>query len=188
MRRVFCHMCLALALSFVLSGCLIKMGPDFRRPHSAVKTPPAFQHAPLEQAGPLAEDRWWRVFNDPVLDRLVEDVIKNNWDIKGATARILEVRSQFVQTRADRFPRVDFQGQVQRDRRTVEVTVPSIGPMGIPQMVTENQNVRTTSHNLSLAASFELDLWGRVARSEEAAVADLLRAEENRRTVAQGVV
>jgi multidrug efflux system outer membrane protein len=61
--------------------------------------------------------------------------------------------------------------------------------MGMPvfQMVTETQTVRTSTHNLSLAASFELDLWGRVARSEEAALADLLRAEEDRRTAAQSV-
>ncbi len=191
MRPALFLICVTLAAFLVSAGCL-KMGPDFRRPDTGVKTPTSYQHAPSESATPMPGDRWWRVFNDPVLDRLVEDVLKNNWDIKGATAKILEVRSQFVQARADRFPTVDFQGQVQRDRRTVEVTSPSIqiGPMGMPvfQMVTETQTIRTTTHNLSLAASFELDLWGRVARSEEAALADLLRAEENRRTVAQSVV
>jgi multidrug efflux system outer membrane protein len=124
---------------------------------------------------------------------MVQEALKNNWDIKAATARILEVRSQFVQARADRFPKIDFQGQVMRDRRTVETTSPTIqmtGPMGPPvfQMVTRTRTVRTTTHDLSLAASFELDLWGRVARAEEAALADLLQAEENRRTMAQSVV
>ena len=200
MRTTPFRIFITLAALLVSAGCL-KMGPDFRRPDTGVKTPTSYQHAPSESGTPMPEDRWWRVFNDPVLDRLVEDVLKNNWDIKGATAKILEVRSQFVQSRADRFPKVDFQGQFQRDRRTMEVATPSVEmvPMQTPgspmvmempvfQMVTETQTVRTSTHNLSLAASFELDLWGRVARSEEAALADLLRAEENRRTVAQSVV
>ncbi len=191
MKRAFFNMCLALAPFLVLSGCLLKMGPEFQRPDTGVEAPASYQHVPSEKTATATEDRWWRVFRDPALDRLVEDALKNNWDIKGATARILEVRSQFVQARADRFPRLDLQGQVKRDRRTVETTSASIekGPMGLPvfQMVTETRNVRTTTHNLSLAASFELDLWGRVARSEEAALADLLRAEETRRTVARGV-
>ena len=187
MRSTPFRIFITLAALLVSAGCL-KMGPDFRRPDTGVKTPTSYQHAPSESGTPMPEDRWWRVFNDPVLDRLVEDVLKNNWDIKGATARILEVRSQFVQSRADRFPKVDFQGQFQRDRRTMEVTTPSVEMVPVFQMVTETQTVRTTTHNLSLAASFELDLWGRVARSEEASLADLLRAEENRRTVVQGVV
>ena len=165
-----------------LNGCL-KMGPDFRRPETGIRTPESFQHATTGSERLLADDQWWRVFNQPELDLLVEEVLKNNPDIKGATARILEMQSQFIRARADRLPALNLQGQVQRQRQTINA--PVVTPMGIIQ---QERRKTTDSHGLSLPASFELDLWGRVARAEEAARADLLQAEENRRTVAQTMV
>jgi multidrug efflux system outer membrane protein len=111
---------------------------------------------------------------------VVEEALRNNLDIERATARILEVRAQFIQTRADRFPQLGFQAQVQRQRQSLESLVPSL----------QGQQDRETidSYSLALPASFELDLWGRLARAEEAALAELLRAEENRRTISQTVV
>jgi len=121
---------------------------------------------------PEPDDQWWRVFNDPELNQLVEQVLKNNLDIKRATAAVLEVRAQLVSTRADRFPQVDAQGQAERQQ--------------LPKGTSVDRTF--TSYDLALPASFEIDLWGRLARAEEAARANLLRAEENRRTVAQTVV
>ncbi len=123
------------------------------------------------------KDRWWQVFGDPELDQLVEEVLRNNLDIKQATARILEVRSQFVGARAERFPTANLQGQAQRQRQPQTAFGPGFA-----------SNKETETYTLSLPVSFELDLWGRLARSQEAAVADLLRAQENRLIVAQTVV
>jgi multidrug efflux system outer membrane protein len=173
-----------------LSGCL-NLGPKYRRPQTGVQVPPSYQHARHPIAVSKAQDRWWQAFGDPQLNQLVDTVLKTNWDIRAATAKILEVRAQFVQARADRFPRVDFQAGAERRRFSTEVAIPNIqiGPGGMDfQMTTERRVQRTSNHNLSLAASFELDLWGKLARSEEASLADLLGAEENRRTVAQTVV
>jgi len=111
------------------------------------------------------------------LDRLVEDVLRHNLDIKKATARILEARSMFVETRADRFPSLNLQGQAMRQRRPKAVSMPGF-----------SIDRESETYNLSLPASFELDLWGRLARAEEAARANLLQAEENRRTVSQTIV
>jgi multidrug efflux system outer membrane protein len=111
---------------------------------------------------------------------LVEEALRNNLDIRRATGRILELRSRLVQTRADRVPILSVQGQVQRQRLTVEK--PSLGSSGTAE------DVNIDSHTLSFPASFEWDLWGRLARAEEASRAELLQAEENRLTVAQSVV
>jgi len=155
----------------------MKAGPDYHRPDTGVEIPKSYQYTLTETVTPQFEDRWWRVFGDPELDQLVEEVLGNNLDIKKATARILEVRSQFVQTRADRFPSLTLDAQGERRRRPVIGIMPG-----------KSFSTKTDIYTLSLPASFELDLWGRLARAEEAVRAELLQAEDNLRIVVQTVV
>ncbi|MBW2645693.1 MAG: efflux transporter outer membrane subunit [Deltaproteobacteria bacterium] len=159
-----------------MTGCM-RLGPDFHRPDIGMELPGSYGHVPSEVVTPLPEDRWWRVFNDPDLDQLVEETLQNNLDIKKATAKILEVRSQFKEVRADRFPSIDINGQAQRKQQPIIGVIPG-----------QSFRTRTSLYTLSLPASFELDLWGRLARAEEATRANLLQAEENRCIVAQTVV
>jgi multidrug efflux system outer membrane protein len=170
-KRLFLYLGVVLAISFPISGCF-KMGPDYHRPDVGFQVPADYQYTPTELVMPAPDDQWWRVFNDPELNQLVEQVLKKNLDIKRATAAVLEVRAQLVSTRADRFPQVDVQGQAER--------------LQLPKGTSVDRT--STSYDLALPASFEIDLWGRLARAEEAARANLLQAEENRRTVAQTVV
>ena len=166
---------IAVLISFpVLEGCL-KMGQDFHPPDTGIQVPDSYRHAGATKIAPHV-DQWWHVFNNPELNQAVEKALINNLDIKKATARILEVQSQFVRTRADRFPMLTFEGQAQRQSRPIIGILP-----------TGSFTVKTDTHTLSLPASFELDLWGRLARAEEAALADLLQAEENRRTILQTI-
>ena len=170
------YLSVVLAALLISSGCM-KMGPDYHRPDTGIQMPASYQHATSETVVRQIEDQWWQVFNDPDLNQLVEEVLKNNLDIKKATARILEVQSQFVQTTADRFPDLSFEGQRQRQHRQVIGIIPG-----------KSFSAQTDIYTFSLPASFELDLWGRLTRAEEAARADLLQVEENRRTVVQTVV
>jgi multidrug efflux system outer membrane protein len=160
----------------LMSGC-VRLGPDYHRPDIGVDVPDSYQHATSGVVTLQPEDEWWHVFNDPDLDQLVEAVLQNNLDIKKTTARILELRSQFVQARADRFPTVDVEGQGKRQQQPIIGILPG-----------KSFRTRTNLYTLSLAASFEIDLWGRLARAEEAVRADLLQAVENRRTLTQTVV
>jgi multidrug efflux system outer membrane protein len=160
-----------MAIFLTVSGCF-KMGPDYQRPPMDFQMPTHYQYTPSELILPEPDDQWWRVFNDPELNQLVEQVLKNNLDIKRATAAVLEVRAQLVSTRADRFPQADVEGQAERRQ--------------VPKGTAVDRTF--TSYDLTLPASFEIDLWGRLARAEEAARANLLQAEANRRTVAQTVV
>ena len=175
MKRLFSYLSVALAALLGLSSCM-KLGPDYHRPDTGIQMPQTYQHGPSESATLEPEDRWWEVFGDPELNRLVEEALANNLDIKKATAKILEVQSQFVQARADRFPSVNLQGQGQRQRQA--------GRLAMAGFASERE---METYTLSLPASFELDLWGRLARAEEAARADLVQAEENRRIVAQTI-
>ncbi|PNV87555.1 MAG: transporter [Desulfobacteraceae bacterium] len=167
-----------LVVIFMLAGCM-KLGPDYQKPGIGIQVPAGYQYAPTERTMPEPDDQWWLVFNDPELNQLVDEVLKNNLDIRIATAAVLEVRAQLVSTRADRFPQVGLDGQGQRQQRPKQTSVPG-------QAFSVDREI--TTYDLSLPASFEIDLWGRLARAEEAARANLLEAEGNRRTVAQTVV
>jgi multidrug efflux system outer membrane protein len=164
------------------AGCA-SLGPEYQRPELGASVPRAWLQGPEGSGERGAQERWWEAFGRPALDRLVQDVLERNLDIREAAARVLEVRARLTSSRAERFPRVDLEAGARRQRQTVTTTVPTLqGP------IREERRATVDSHNLSLPASFELDLWGRLARAEEAALQDLLQAEENRRTVIQGAV
>lgn len=166
--------CLLLALGAVLavsSGCL-KVGPDYARPDLPVKPPGSYQEA-AGQAGPYKNStRWWKEFGDPELNRLVEQALKHNLDLAQATARVDELAALFSQARAARYPQIDIKGSGAKQRSQTLLAGAA----------------ETESYNLAVAATYEIDLWGRLARLEEASRSDLLNAEETRRTIAQTVV
>jgi multidrug efflux system outer membrane protein len=155
-----------ISVLFLCAGCM-RLGPDYKQPDMAFEVPQTYRHDISESFSYQPQDRWWEEFGDADLNDLVQQVIRHNWDIKKATARVLEVRSQFVQTRSDRFPSLTLKGDMSRQK--------SVGKT-------------TSAYGLSLPATFEWDLWGRLAREEEAASADLLTAEENRKTVMHTVI
>ncbi len=174
-KRIFLLLIILTVLP-AATGCL-KMGKDYQRPELGISTPKAYQHAGKGEKPVPVKRPWWHIFNSPEINRLADRVLTYNLDIKKATARVLEMQSRFVQTRADRFPSLDFTAETQSQSRPIVGIIPG-----------RTFSVRTDIHTLSLPASFELDLWGKLARAEEAARADLLQARENRETILQSVV
>lgn len=169
-------------MTFFTMGC-VRMGPDYERPDLKIQMPQAHQHGVGKPSGMEIRDEWWEEFGDETLNRLVRRVLERNLDIQKAAARFLEVRARLVQTRADRFPELNLQGQAQRQRRTTTAILPTLAGV-----VTRQNRETIDTHSLSLPAAFELDLWGRLSRADEAARADLLQAAESQWTVAQSVV
>ena len=176
-----------LSLAFLYPAGCMKMGPDFKRPAPPVELPGVFQHDTSGGHGMSGERGWWQAYGNPELNSLVEEVLRNNWDIRQAAARVLEVRSQFVQARSDRFPTLNLQASAQRQRLTVPAVVP-VFKGGTFQLQDQQKRETTDAFSLSLPLAYELDLWGRLARAEEGARASLLEAEENRRAITQAVV
>jgi len=166
-----------LAVFALSASACMKLGPDYQRPDPPFKTPESYQHG-TDTASPGAlDDTWWKVFGDSRLNAMVEEVLQKNLDLKQAAAKILELEAQFNQTRADRFPELNLQAEAQRRRQVATRSIPGL-----------SSNREITSYNLSFPASFELDLWGRLARADEAARADLLAARENRHTLTQTII
>jgi len=164
-----------LAVVLGITGCL-NLGPEYQRPADVVAPPAEFQQGMAPGETIVYDAKWWQIFNDPELDQYMEAVLANNWDIARTADRVMELRALAGQARADRYPQVDIDWLNRKDVRKL----PSPG----------GGRERTTSstYDLALPLFFELDLWGRLARAEEAVRAELLRAEENRRVVAQTVV
>lgn len=166
------RLCTVLALA-LLSGCTV--GPDYQRP--TVDMPKDWR-VQAREARDLADTDWWRQFNDPVMNELIATALNENKDLLIATARIEEYAGRFGVARADLFPQISGTGQYSR------------------QQVTETGDNRyaatyktnTDTIAATLNAGWEIDLWGKIRRSTEAARAQLIASEEGRRGVILSLV
>jgi multidrug efflux system outer membrane protein len=150
-------------------------GPDYRRPK--VEVPNAYIYEP-QQTAETANTAWWQQFGDPVLDQLITEAIANNKSVQIAAANVEQAAGLLTQTRSPLFPQVNYQGDAARQRATENGVIP---------LVPGTQNPVNT-HQVFAAASWEIDLWGRVRRLTEAAQANLLATEEARRGVILSLV
>ena len=166
-----------LLISFLVSGCF-KFGKDYQPPQLNIDIPGIYHHIPESSDDNFyREDHWWEVFRDTELNQLVDLVLKNNLDIQRAVSHVLEVRSQFRITRADRFPEFNLRTNGQRQKQNYSNPISGV-----------RDSQTSDYYTLSLPAAFEWDLWGRLARAEEAARAELLYARENRLVVSQTII
>jgi multidrug efflux system outer membrane protein len=160
----------ALAAAGAFSGCAV--GPDYRRP----VLPPAenFYGAsgPATEAS-LADTRWWDLFGDPVLRSLVEEALRNGYDVRLAAARVEESRARYGIAGSLYYPDLGYSAGLSRVHTSA---------YSLPGNVTGNQ---VTANAL---VSWELDVWGRVRRLNEAARAQYLATEEGRRAVVLSLV
>src|SRR5512139_683857 len=106
------------ALSLAASGCAV--GPNYKRP--AVPVPEHFYGEELrtatavEDARSLADAPWWEVFDDPVLQGLIEEALRNGFDARLAAARVQQARAQYGIARSEFFPDVDYAAAWNRQR------------------------------------------------------------------------
>jgi len=164
----------------VLAGCTV--GPNYKRPQVAV--PPTFRApAPLpeQQAASLADLKWFEVFHDDKLQELVRTAFVENYDLQDAVARVQEARANLGIARSNQLPQLEASGALELTRLSRD------GQSPLPPSFVPSQNRNWGQVSLSLL-SFEIDLWGRLRRSTEAARATLLNAEENRRAVVSTLV
>jgi outer membrane protein, multidrug efflux system len=157
----------------LLSGCMV--GPKYRKPE--VKPPAAFRADPAATPDPssLADLRWFEVFKDERLQELIRTALVQNYDLREAVARVSAARANLGITRSDQFPTITAGADVTTLRNSTGGQFAGIGG-GFAR----DRTFGTIVLNL---LSFELDLWGRLRRATEAARADLLAAEENRKAV-----
>lgn len=155
----------------LLTSCT--MGPDYKRP--VVPTPPAFRNG---EAAPttasLADAKWFDLFQDDILKQLVENALAENHDLKIAAERVLQARAQIAVSQSQLYPQVDL---------TVSENLIVNSAIGANRINIPGVKFTSSYVQAGFSLNWELDLWGRVRRLNEAARAQYLGTEEARRGV-----
>jgi multidrug efflux system outer membrane protein len=163
------RLAIALALAAALTGCA-SLGPDYVRPETDL--PADWKDAPAD--GTKAQDaEWWKVYDDPVLDRLVAEALANNANLALAAARVEEARAIVSVTAADQQPQVGASAERRRTQFSQRAPLP----------VPPGTSSRASDTRVSLDVSYEIDLWGKLRNATKASRADLLATEAARETV-----
>ncbi len=158
-----------LFLALTLAGCA-SLAPEYERPTQDL--PGQWAVSGERTAGSIGV-RWWQVYDDAALNRLVEEALVHNADLQLAVARVDEARALVRQTRADQFPAFGVGLDRDRTQSSERTAIPL--PPGTPR---QHDNYRA-----AVDVSYEVDLWGRLRDSTRAARADLLATEAARETV-----
>jgi multidrug efflux system outer membrane protein len=168
---------LASLLASLLAGCAV--GPDYQRPE--IDLPQDWRAANSAAAGATlatlrqtdsAGQRWWSLYADPVLDRLIDEALLHNADAALAAGRVLEARALAGLSDADRYPSVYAGLSGNRSKSS------QLGTFPLADLPRTQNDYRAT-----LDARYEVDLWGKYRRASEAARADLFAAESAREAV-----
>ena len=150
-------------VAVLVSGCTT-LGPEFKTPESDVQEEWLDAQSPeFKPEAPPDDGRWWTVFGDPVLDRLIEVAYQQNLTLKQAGLRILEARAQLGIAVGSLYPQ---QQQATADSTYVRASRNAANTAG--------GDLNFWNHDVGLTAGWEIDFWGRFARGIESADASLL--------------
>jgi multidrug efflux system outer membrane protein len=161
-----------LIMCTLIFSCAV--GPDYRRP--PIDAAAVFRGPDGGAQASFADLPWWEVFNDTRLKDLIKTALTNNYDLRATASRIEQARALAAQTRAQFFPQLGYDGEITRGKNSFfNRAAPSGG--------------RISDSALGLLSiAWELDLWGRIRRADEAARAQLFAAGEARRGVMLSLV
>ncbi len=168
----------------LLNACM--MGPDYTRPETP--TADAWRMAPAASAS-IANLPWWELYKDQELQKLIRAALQENQDLRVAVANVEQFQAQLVIAKFDLAPSLGYAGQgfayhTQGDTTTI--------PIGGTPIVVPGQTGATSSTFSNLVGiagiKWELDVWGRLRRSIEAARGQLLSKMETQRGIVLGLV
>lgn len=167
-------MVFGLVAAGLLAGCAI--GPDYQRP--PVTPPETFrgQMTPGETAS-LADAPWWEAFGDPTLKALIQEALAGNYNVRIAAARVQQARAQAAVAKSPFFPQLGYNASAAQSKGLSNF-------LGIGS----GSDSQSTLYLGVISMNWELDLWGKIRRSSEAANAQLLASEEGRRAVLLSLV
>jgi NodT family efflux transporter outer membrane factor (OMF) lipoprotein len=166
------------AIAAIFAACA--MGPNYRRP--IVSAPDVFRGGTdisTTDARSIGDLKWFEFFKDDQLRQLIGIALEENYDLREAVARVSAERANLGITRADQFPTVTGTTNITNLRSS------SSGSIPLPPAVNPDRTFGSVFLNL---LSFEADVWGRLRRTTEAARANLLATEENRKAVVTTLV
>jgi multidrug efflux system outer membrane protein len=173
MKGFLKHIFLLVIAAFLVSGCAV--GPNFMRPW--VNTPENYRSAPVgADISSFADIPWWQVFRDERLQNLIQEALASNYDLRIAVSRVEQARQIAAQARSQFFPQVNYDGGIATGKNSL---FGSIAP---------NSGKTQDSAFIDLSVFWEIDLWGRIRRLNEAARSQYLATDEARRGVTISLV
>lgn len=152
-------MAVALLPLFLLTGC--NLGPKYNRP--TFQPPANFYTEEQTRQISIADQAWWELFKDPVLQGLVREALQNNYDLQLAVAQVEQQRALLGVTRSQFYPQVAYDANISGQK---SLTVPN-----------------HTYYAYSFTSFWEIDLFGRIRKMTEAQRALYFSSEEARRDV-----
>jgi multidrug efflux system outer membrane protein len=174
------------AVGLLTAGC--SFAPEAREPTTVLHLPAEYAAAPVDGASSDSvhdvreAERWWTVYNDPVLEALVDTALAANLDLREAVARVEEVRQRYRIARADLYPLIGlsadvtyqdapsntgFAGQIGGEDGEEPPDGPVVGPVFPDRFQYE-------TYTAALGFSYEIDFWGRARNDTKAAISDFL--------------
>jgi multidrug efflux system outer membrane protein len=173
------HEIALLAGSGILSGLLLAgcaIGPRYKQPEAGA--PAAFRGDTRPgTTNSFADLPWWEVFQDDTLQGIIRTALTNNYDLRIAATRVEQAHALAAEARSQFFPLVGYVGTAARGKNASSSGVPSF-----------NNGVTVDTYALAGAASWEVDLWGRIRRLNESARAQYLASQEARHDVTISVI
>lgn len=158
------------------------LGPNYKRP--PIEVPSGFRgedpaQAAASETRSLADLEWFDLFHDDALTDLVTAALRQNFDLRIAAERVLQARAMSRIARSERFPTVDGSAEVNATR---------VARAGANRAIPEGVDPAVAYGQVGFSLGWELDVWGRLRRLDEAALARYLATEEARRAVVTTLV
>lgn len=170
-RAELCFLVFSIVL--LLSGCAV--GPDFTRPPVSVSQNWLEESDLRIKTGAAEYRNWWRVFNDPVLDKLVDRAYRENLSLRIAGVRVLEARAQLGIAVGELLPQTQqVSGSLQYIRPSEHSSV--FGPGASSPSGT---SIKFWQSQIGLGANWEIDFWGKFRRAIESGNANWLASIAN---------
>ncbi len=166
-RRFVCMLILLLGLS--ISACTT-LGPDFEKPDAIIENEWLEKESPQITTGSGDFSEWWTLFNDPVLDNLIEMASEQNLSLRVAGLRILESRALLGIAIGDQYPQAQ---QINGGYTYLKSSKNSPPLSSFPAEINNRVDDRSDVYQLGFDAAWELDFWGKFRRGVEAADASL---------------
>jgi multidrug efflux system outer membrane protein len=177
------HVCVILPLVAGLSGCMV--GPNYRAPQAPVLASWSEEQPHGAEVRTAAMTQWWMTFKDPVLESLIARAVRSNWNLRKAAGRVREARALRSVVGADLWPTINASGSYTRQRFSENAIPLSLGGVGgtsgNPSPFLQGLKLGEDLFQTGFDASWELDLFGGVRRSIEAADSDLAASQEDLR-------
>jgi NodT family efflux transporter outer membrane factor (OMF) lipoprotein len=159
------HVAALVGLTLAVAGCL-EVGPDFRQPPAAVSQQWMEQDDARVDATRDIDQKWWTVFDDDVLDRLIDTAYQQNLSLLSAGTRVLQSRAQLAVAVGQFYPQTQQAfGSLDYNRQSARAPFSTGGPASL---------LTYWQDQIGLQAAWEIDLWGRFRRGIESADAALL--------------